>query len=60
MAKKLTQEQIDARITAWNEAVDALDHWMSDQDKTQQEQAKVVRDQIDKMADKWLGRVLGL
>lgn len=60
MAKKLTQEEIDARIIAWNEACDALGAWMADQDPVQREQAEIVRKQIDAMADRWLSRVMDL
>ncbi len=60
MAKRLTQEQIDARTIAWNEAVESLIAWMADQDPIQREQAEIVRKQIDAMADKWLARAMGL
>jgi hypothetical protein len=60
MAKRLTQEQIDARTVAWNEAVEALIAWMADQDPIQREQAEIVRKQIDAMADRWLSRAMGL
>ena len=56
----MTQEQIDARTIAWNEAVESLIAWMADQDPIQREQAEIVRKQIDAMADKWLARAMGL
>ena len=54
---KLTNEQITERIIAWNEAVEALRMWMSDQTESQKVQAQIVVDQIDKMADTWLSSV---
>lgn len=58
---KLTEKQIQARLSMWDEAVEAIRAYYPDtEDENYEEEVRqkdFVRKAIDKMADRWLKRV---